>query len=95
MLLSLGQINETEGIFVYAQGQTVDTFSDPDHTPPFLDEIRAILEVNNTLTNICGNITQCLFDFGQTGNEAVGMATMDFMQEAMEGIIMSGRNLTL
>ena len=89
----LGQINATESLFQYEQGQTVETLSVPDHIPPFLDNIRARLEGNSTLTDTCGSNTQCLFDFDQTGNEAVGMATMDFMQEVMEEVIMSGRNL--
>ena len=72
-------------------GQNVSTFSDPNHIPPFFDEISTILEGNVTLTNICGNNTQCLFDFGQTGSEAIGMSTMEFMQEVMEEVIVSGR----
>ena len=71
----------------------METLSDPDHIPPFLDEIMANLEGNSTLTDVCGSNTQCLFDFGQTGNEAVGMATMNFMEDVMEEVIMSGRNL--
>ena len=91
--MSLGQISEEESIFQYAPGQTVETLSDPNHMPPFLDEIRASLEGNSVLTDVCGNNTQCLFDFDQTGNAAVGIATMDFMQDVMEEVIMSGRNL--
>ena len=72
------------------QGQGVSTFSNPNHIPPFLDEISSNLEGNSTLFNVCGNNTQCLFDFGQTGSEAVGMATMEFMQEVMEEVIISG-----
>ena len=65
------------------------TFSQPDHMPPFLDEIRTDLEGNNSLTAICGNNTECLFDFSQTGDEAVGMATMAFMEEVTEEVTMS------
>ena len=68
----------------------MSTFSDPNHIPPFLDEIMANLEGNRTLTDACGNNTQCLFDFGQTGSEAIGMATMEFTQEVMEEVIISG-----
>ena len=73
-------------------GENVSTFSDPNHVPPFLDEIRDNLEANSTLTDICGNNTECLYDFAQTGNEAVGMATMEFMEAVVEDVIMSGRN---
>jgi len=71
-------------------GENVNTFSNPDHVPPFLDEISETLANNMTLMNACGNNTQCLFDFGQTGDEAVGMATMEFMQEVMEVVTTSG-----
>ena len=67
------------------------TFSVPGHTPPFLDEIQSNLTGNSTLTDVCGNNVECLFDFGQTGDATVGMAAMSFenetateMQEACE-----------
>ena len=74
-------------------GQDVTTFSQPDHMPLFLDKIRTNLEGNDSLTAICGNNTECLFDFSQTGNEAVGMATMAFMEEVTDSVIMSGNRL--
>ena len=91
IILLLGQINDTESIFQYPPGLGVGNFSQPNHIPPFLDEIRANLEGNSTLTNVCGNNTECLFDFAQTGNEAVGMATMAFMEEVTENVILSGK----
>ena len=67
------------------------TFSDPDHIPPFLDDIQSSLMNNSTLTDVCGNNAECLFDFNQTGDATVGMAAMAFenetateMQEARE-----------
>ena len=91
LFLSLGQINEAESIFQYMPGESVSTFSDPNHVPPFLDEISQNLEANETLTNVCGNNMECLFDFAQTGNEGVGMATMAFMETVVEDVVMSGR----
>ena len=85
-----GQITADESIFTYASGQNVDTFSDPNHEPPFLDEIRANLEGNNTLFQVCGDNLQCLFDVGQTGDENVGMDTLQFEEQVEEQVIMSG-----
>ena len=76
-------------------GQNVTTFSQPDHVPTFLDEIIVNLEGNSSLTAVCGNNIECLFDFDQTGNEAVGMATMAFMEEVTESVIMSGKRYTM
>ena len=52
------------------------TFSNPDHTPPFLDEQLASLVSNSTLTAVCGDNVECLFDFAQTGDTEVGMAAI-------------------
>ena len=51
-------------------------FSDLNHTPPFLDEVLLDLMENSTLTDVCGNNAECLFDFSQTGDVEVGMAAM-------------------
>ena len=52
------------------------TFSNPDHTPPFLDEFLASLMGNSTLTAVCSDNVGCLFDFAQTGDVDVGMAAI-------------------
>ena len=69
----------------------MSTFSNPNHTPPFLDEILSNLTRNSTLMDVCGGNTECLFDFSQTGIVEVAMAAMEFenetateMQEACE-----------
>ena len=58
------------------------TFSDPQHIPPFLDEILSNLTGNSTLTDVCGNNIECLFDFAQTRDAEVGMAAMAVENEA-------------
>ena len=78
---TLGQITEQESIFTYESNQSVDTFSVPDHMPPFLDEISSSLMNNSTLTDICGDNVECLFDFDQTGDVEVGMAAMTVENE--------------
>ena len=37
---------------------------------------------NSTLTDVCGNNIECLFDFAQTGDAEVGMAAMAVENEA-------------
>ena len=71
-----GQITLNESIFTYEAGEGVETFSDPNHAPPFLDEILSNLMGNSTLTAVCGDNVDCLFDFAQTGNLEVAMAAM-------------------
>ena len=72
----IGQIIKEESIFTYEAGKSVDRFSNPDHTPPFLDELLANLMSNSTLTAVCGDNVECLFDFDQTGDMEVGMAAI-------------------
>ena len=75
--MNIGQvITEDESIFTYESGESVDAFSMPDHTPPFLDEILSDLTGNSTLTDVCGDNVECLFDFSQTGDMEVGMAAI-------------------
>ena len=74
--MHIGQVTQDESIFTYESGENVDTFSIPDHTPPFLDEILSDLTGNSTLTDVCGNNVECLFDFSQTGDMEVGMAAI-------------------
>ena len=76
IIYTLGQISQNESIFTYEMGDDVDTFSVPNHVPPFLDEIRSDLMGNSTLTDVCGDNLECLFDFSQTGDVEVGMAAM-------------------
>jgi len=59
----------------------VSTFSDPNHVPPFLDEISSTLMGNSTLTDVCGDNVECLFDFSQTGDIEVGMAAITVENE--------------
>ena len=80
-LLCSGQITQEESLFHYEDGENVTTFSDPNHSPDFLDEID-----NETLSEgieICGgdeNI-ECLFDFIQTRNEALAQSTANTNNE--------------
>ena len=69
-----GQISDSQSLFTYPDGQTVANFSFPAHMPVFLDELD-----NGTLSSareVCGTDPQCIYDFSQTGNEELAMATM-------------------
>ena len=62
-------------MFSYPDGLTAANFSFPDHMPVFLDELD-----NNTLAEarrVCGNDSQCIYDFSQTGNEQLAMNTLE------------------
>jgi len=76
-----GQITSEESIFTYEPGEDAANFSVPNHIPPFLDEVMLNLTGNLTLTNVCGNNVECLFDFDQTGDVEVGMAAIEIENE--------------
>ena len=81
MIFFPGQITSIESIFTYEMGENVAMFSDPDHIPPFLDEILSNLTGNSTLTDVCGENVECLFDFAQTGDMEVAVAAMTVENE--------------
>ena len=60
----------------------MDTFSVPNHVPPFMDEILPSLRNNATLVEVCSSNIECLFDFNQTGDAEFGMATLAAKDEA-------------
>ena len=55
----------------------------PNHVPPFMDEVLPGLLQNMTLVEVCGDNAECLFDFSETGDIEVGMATLAVENEAM------------
>lgn len=71
-----------ESIFTYGLGESATTFSMPNHVPPFMDEVLPGLLQNMTLVEVCGDNAECLFDFSETGDIEVGMATLAVENEA-------------
>ena len=69
-----GQISQNESLFTYADGQNVTTFANPNHVPVFLDEVLA--NASSEIVQFCNNDPMCIFDYDQTGDANVGMATL-------------------
>ena len=72
----LGQINQSQSLFTYAQNESVDTFSVPGFVPMFADNITWY---NNSLEQEakeqCGDDQECLFDAASTNDLSVGLVT--------------------
>ena len=63
---------------------TVDDFSKPSHRPVYLDEVVMDVMANNgEIATACGNNPQCIFDYSQTNDMNVGMATLATTEENM------------
>ena len=78
-LFHSGQIDDSESLFTYPDGLTAANFSFPGYMPAFLDELD-----NNTLSSareLCGSDSQCIYDFSQTGNMELAMATLETNRE--------------
>ena len=74
----LGQINQSQSLFTYAQNESVDTFSDPDFVPMFADNITWYNDsVRQAAEAQCGDDQECLFDVASTNDLSVGLATKD------------------
>ncbi len=52
----------------------METFSDPNHMPVFLDAV--VANASREVLGLCGEDAACIFDFTQTGSEEIAMATM-------------------
>ena len=74
----LGQINESQSLFTYAQNESVHTFADPDFVPMFSDNIMWYNDsVRQAAEAQCGDDHECLFDVASTNDLSVGIATKD------------------
>ena len=68
-----GRVRESESIFVYKGSDTYTNVNDDtDFTPQFGVDLGSIPE---DVRESCGNNTQCLFDYQQTGNLELAMST--------------------
>ena len=74
----LGQINQSQSLFTYAQNESVDTFKDTDFVPMFADNITWHNEsLRVKAEEECGEDYECLFDVASTNDLSVGMVTKD------------------
>ena len=83
-----GEITAAESLFTYSEGQSAAFFSHPDHDPLFLDEVLASAD-NATLAACAGNAL-CVFDALQTGNLAIGLTTLEILEEIETTRVQSG-----
>ena len=56
-------------------GESVSTFSDPDHEPTFIDEVPQS-RYTSAQREQCNNDPPCLFDLFETGSEEVALTTL-------------------
>ena len=81
-------MSDSDSLFSYPDELSAADFSYPDHMPVFLDELD-----NSTLVEarrICGQDSQCIYDYSQTGSKEVAMITMETDQENKLGQTLSG-----
>ena len=69
-----GEILPEESLFTYPDGLSATNFSHPEHIPNFLDEV--VSSTTDEIRSACNDNTQCIFDATETGDLAVGMATL-------------------
>ena len=82
-----GAITEEESLFSYSlDGAGFDHFQHPDHQPIFLDE----LAPTDEQVEVCGGDQQCIYDYAQTGNIEIGLATMEVEQSTSTNQMLLG-----
>ena len=84
----VGQIAVGDTLFTYPVGMSTRNFSNPSHMPVFLDELSDGLIAE--ARRVCGNDSECIYDFSQTGNEELAIDTMTTNQENEMNEIMAG-----
>ena len=71
-LLITGAITEAESLFNYLlDGKTFSFFQHSDHEPAFLDQLTLTVDQMEK----CGSDKQCAYDYAQTGDIEIGLAT--------------------
>ena len=77
VLLTAGAITKDESLFSYSlDGASFASFQYPDHQPAFLDQ----LTLTDEQMEQCGSDKQCAYDYAQTGDIEIGLATMNVEQ---------------
>ena len=77
VILKSGAITEEESLFVYSlDNVSFAGLQYPKHQPAFLDQSNLTVEQREQ----CGNDKQCAYDYAQTGDIEIGLATMKVEQ---------------
>ena len=77
IILIAGAITEGESLFSYfLDSATFASYQYPNHQPAFLDQLTPTVEQMEQ----CGNDKQCVYDYSQTGDIEIGLATMNVEQ---------------
>eukprot|EP00731_Ephydatia_muelleri_P017659 Em0010g757a len=80
------QIASNESLFTYPSGSSAANYSYPTYAPAFLEDVLA--NASDAVKSACNNDPSCIFDYAQTGNKAIGLATLSTVtQNAMNNII--------
>ena len=91
-VVHVGEISAHESLFTYPDGLSAHDFSHPDHIPDFPDEILA--NADSHVRELCNDNAECIFDVTQTGNEEVGMATLEFDRNTRQGQMESSKEVS-
>ena len=71
-LTTAGNVSEYESLFSY-HGSSYAAFQHLDHTPLFVAQLNPTAEQ----IAVCGEDQQCLYDFVNTGNKKLAVATIE------------------
>ena len=86
LISSTDQIASNESLFTYPSGSSAANYSNSTYAPAFLEDVFAT--ASDAVKSACNNDLSCIFDYAQTGNMAIGLATLSTItQNAMNNII--------
>ena len=72
--LTTDQIIPSESLFTYTSGVSTAGYSHPTYVPVFLED--ALVNAPSYIIAACNNDPSCIYDYVQTGSEAIGLGTL-------------------
>ena len=70
---------------------SAESFSHPEHEPVFLDEV--IDSASDEILQLCGDNAECIFDAIQTGNNEIGLNTLETDNNTVNDQMIAGNNI--
>ena len=72
-------MSQKESLFYYKPGESISTFSFPDHVPIFADEL--LERATEQQRELCNDDPSCLFDLLETNDPSIALGTLQSAQD--------------
>lgn len=84
-----GQISSEESLFYYLPGRSFEYYSNPDFMPDYVDDI--VANAPASITTYCSSNIECIFDYVESGRQAVARITLVLHQNYTAQVLQAGK----